>query len=254
MFVRGRQTFLYMFAVLGSLAFLLAAEDVREEFHQSYALAAGGRLSLSNVNGSVHVTAWDRNEVKVDAVKRGRTQEALKDAEIVVDARPDSIDIRTKYPENYRGRDAASIDYTLTVPKSARLDQIRTVNGPVDVDGIAGPVRASSVNGTISGQRLEGEVNLSTVNGRVEAELLRTDASKSVSLKSVNGAVSLRLPPDAGLRLSAATVHGSIESDFDLPVRKVGFGPGRDVETVIGKGGANVQLRTVNGGIRLARR
>jgi len=254
MFVRGKQRFLYVFAALGSLALLAAADELREEFHQTYALAAGGRLSLSNVNGSVHVTAWDRNEVKVDAVKRARTQEALKEAEIVVDARADAIEIRTKYPENYHGRDAASIDYTLTVPKGARLDQIRTVNGAIDVDGVTGEVRASSVNGAVSGQRLEGQVNLSTVNGRVEAGLLRMDASKSVSLNSVNGQVSLRLPPDASLRLSAATVHGSIESDFDLPIRKIGFGPGGNVETTIGTGGADVRLHTVNGGIRLARK
>jgi len=251
MCVPGKKSFLCLFLSLGSLVFLQAAEDLREEFHQTYPLAANGRVSLSNVNGPVRVAAWDRNEVKVDAVKRARTQAALNEAEIVVDAQPDSIDIKTKYPEDNRGRDSASIDYTLTVPKGARIDEIRTVNGAIDVQGVAGPVRASSVNGTVSGQRLEGEVNLSTVNGRVEAQLLRTDAAKSISLKSVNGAVSLTLPAEAGMRLSAATVHGTIESDFDLPVRKAGFGPGRNVEATIGKGGTAVRLNTVNGAILL---
>ena len=44
-------------------------ELLREEFHQTYPLSAGGRISLENINGAVRVTAWDRNEVKVDAVK-----------------------------------------------------------------------------------------------------------------------------------------------------------------------------------------
>jgi len=73
-------------------------------------------------------------------------------------------------------------------------------------------------------------------------------------IKTVNGAVVVRWPEGAGMRLSVATVHGNIESDFDLPVRKVGFGPGRSLETTVGQGGANVNLRTVNGSIRLEKR
>ncbi len=40
-----------------------------EEFHQTYALEADGSVELDNINGAVHISAWDQNEVKVDAVK-----------------------------------------------------------------------------------------------------------------------------------------------------------------------------------------
>ena len=43
--------------------------QLTEEFHQSYPLADGGRVSLENINGAVHISGWDKNEVKVDAVK-----------------------------------------------------------------------------------------------------------------------------------------------------------------------------------------
>jgi len=231
-----------------------AAEPLREEFHQTYPLAAAGRVSLANVNGSVRVSTWDKNEVKVDAVKTARSQEALKEAEIVVEARPDAVEIRTKYTEHPRRDDeAANVDYTLTVPRGARLDSIKTVNGAVEIDGVVGEVRVASVNGAVRGLRLAGEVALSTVNGRVEAEFERLEG-KRVSLKSVNGTVIVRVPQGAGMQLSAATVHGNIESDFDLPVRKIGFGPGRSLKTVIAQGGVELSLRTVNGGIRLQKR
>jgi len=231
-----------------------AAEPLREEFHQSYPLAAAGRVSLANVNGSVRVSTWDKNEVKVDAVKTARSQEALKEAEIVVDARADAVEIRTKYTEHPRRDDeAANVDYTLTVPRGARLDSIKTVNGAVEIDGVMGEVRVTSVNGTVRAMRLAGEAALSTVNGRVEAEFERLEG-KRVSLKSVNGTVIVRVPQGAGMQLSAATVHGNIESDFDLPVRKIGFGPGRSLKTVIAQGGVELSLRTVNGGIRLQKR
>ncbi len=67
-------------AVGGALA--QTRPELTEEFHQSYPLTAGGRVSLSNLNGKVRVTAWDRNEVRVDAVGRGshRHQDRVSEA------------------------------------------------------------------------------------------------------------------------------------------------------------------------------
>jgi phosphomannomutase len=72
---------------LGTVCALLAlslaahASDHRgaltEEFHQTYALTADGRIELDNINGDVHISSWDQNEVKVDAVKYGGHQRAL---------------------------------------------------------------------------------------------------------------------------------------------------------------------------------
>ena len=71
-----------------------------EQFHQVYPLSANGRIALDNVNGPVHIAAWDRNEVKVDAIKRAWTKERLDEAKIEISAQADSISIRTQYPEH----------------------------------------------------------------------------------------------------------------------------------------------------------
>src|SRR5712675_2048891 len=57
-----------------------------EEFHQTYALTPDGRVELDNINGAVHISSWDRNEVKVDAVKYADTKERLDEARIEVDS------------------------------------------------------------------------------------------------------------------------------------------------------------------------
>ena len=72
--------------------------EVTDEFHQTYPLNAKGRVALSNINGSVKISAWDRNEVKVAAIKRARTQERLREAEINVDANANGSEIETEYP------------------------------------------------------------------------------------------------------------------------------------------------------------
>ena len=69
-----------------------AARDAgrNRKFEQTYPLNANGRVSVSNVNGSIIVEAWDRNEVHLEAVKIADSKEALADVEIRVDAKPDS--------------------------------------------------------------------------------------------------------------------------------------------------------------------
>ena len=62
-------------AALGAVSVLLLfaaaghASDhqgkLAEEFHQVYPLSADGRIDLENINGPVHISSWDRNEVKV---------------------------------------------------------------------------------------------------------------------------------------------------------------------------------------------
>jgi DUF4097 and DUF4098 domain-containing protein YvlB len=251
---------------LAALA-LTAAGDARaqsrpeltEEFHQTYPLAGEGRVSLSNINGDVRVAAWDRNEVKVDAVKRAYVQERLQEARIDVEASPAYVHIETKYPESsWSGRDRdrrdepASVEYTLTVPRGATLDQVSLVNGGLTIEGLAGPVRASSVNGRVSARGLKGAVNLSVVNGRLEATLDGLGESGAVMLKAVNGPVVLTIPSDSNATLRASTVSGSIGNDFNLPVR-VGEYVGRDLEGRLGQGGARVRLENVNGPISIRR-
>src|SRR5947209_4132199 len=238
--------------VLASLA-LTAADATRaqssrpeltEEFHQTYPLNADGRVSLTNINGDVRVAAWDRNEIKVDAVKRAYTQERLREAKINVEDGPSSVQIETEYPsyswtrDDYeRHENPASVEYTLTVPRGARLEDVSLVNGGLTIEGVAGSVHASSVNGRVVAHGLTGTVNLSVVNGRLEATLDRLNDSGTVSLASVNGPLVVTIPSDSNATLRASTIHGQISNDFNLPVRE-GEYVGRDLEGRLGQGGA----------------
>ncbi|HWR50232.1 MAG TPA: hypothetical protein VN428_03940 [Bryobacteraceae bacterium] len=78
--------------------------------------------------------------------------------------------------------------------------------------------------------------------------------AREVSLKTVNGGVEVTMPAGTGANVTASTVHGGINSDFDLPVREKEHGPGADVKATIGDGGSNLRLKTVNGSIALRRR
>ena len=57
-----------------------------DEFGSVYAITGNGRIELSNINGDVRISSWDRNEVKVDAVKYADSKERLDEAKIEIDA------------------------------------------------------------------------------------------------------------------------------------------------------------------------
>jgi len=251
-------------AVLGTLAvFLVLAMQAHaseqgsetEEFHQTYPLAANGRVELSNINGAVHISGWDRNQVKVDAVKHAWSKKRLDEARIKINSSENSISIRTEYPDHNhtfwndgQHDQPASVEYTLTVPRNARLDTIDLVNGSLDLEGVSGEIKASCVNGKLAAHNLGGRADLSTVNGKLEANVERLESPLEVS--SVNASVLVTLPSDAKADLEASTVNGSISDDFGLPVTKHQF-VGRDLRGELGGGGPHVRVSNVNGRIEI---
>jgi hypothetical protein len=234
--------------------------EVTEEFHRTYALAPSGRISLANIRGKVRVTGWDRSEVRVDAVKRAYAPERLAEAQIKVDADQNYIRIETVYPDGpvYHGgqqspgRNMASVDFTLSVPRGARLEDINIVSGPLDIEGVGGAVRASVVNGRVTARALSGPVKLSVVNGRLDAGFDRLSASNPVSLGSVSGPLVLTIPSDSNAIIKAGTVSGPISNDFRLPVREGGY-VGRNLAGRLGSGGARITLNNVSGPIAIRR-
>ena len=201
--------------------------------------------------------AWDQNQVKVDAVKYADTKEGLDEAKIEIDSRNDALSIRTKYPEhdrgwNWNGQDrAATVEYTLTVPRTARLDEIKLINGALDVSGVSGEVRASCINGRLEAKNLAGEARLSTVNGRLDVRFDQL-SGRSVELSSVNGSVDLTIPSDSNAEVEANTVSGGIENDFGLHTNRHSF-VGHDLRGELGKGGTRITLHDVNGRVEIHR-
>lgn len=263
--MKTKRTLLCLLLAIGLMSSLAASsaltqnsQELREELNRTFPLSADGRVTLENIAGKVKIAAWDRNEVKVEAVKRAYTRERLSEVQININANGDSIDIQTEYPEhNYRfnkGEDrrnsVASVDYTLTVPRNARLEGIELVSSDLELDGLAGDVKASVVSGSVTARGLTGEARLSTVSGRLDATFNQLNEAKSISLGSVSGSVILTIPSDSSAQLRANTISGSITNDFGLPVRRGDY-VGRDLAGTLGSGGPRIKLGNVSGPITI---
>jgi DUF4097 and DUF4098 domain-containing protein YvlB len=229
-----------------------------EEFHQVYPFSAQGRIQIDNLNGPVHISAWDRDEVKVDAVKSAWKKDRLDEVTIEIHADQSKLSIHTEYTGHHHtfnfGSDdehgnPASVEYTITVPRQARLDKIELVNGQLDVQDVAGEVHASCVNGRIQAHNLQGPVELNTVNGELDASVDQLPRS-DLRLSSVNGKLRVTLPSDASAELKASTVSGNISNDFGLPATRHQF-VGHSLHGQLGGGGTLVKLSNVNGEIEI---
>jgi DUF4097 and DUF4098 domain-containing protein YvlB len=257
--LQTRSAFVLTFCAMLLSAGASQAADRRgefsEELHQTYALTPQGRVELDNINGPVHISTWDRNEVKVDAVKYANSKERLDEARIDIDSGKDYLSIRTRYRDNDltfnsgSHNNPAGVEYTLTVPQSARLDEIKLINGSLDIADMAGEVHASCINGTLKAHNLSGRAHLSTVNGHLDARFDRL-ASSSVELNSVNGSLELTIPSDSKAEIEASTVSGGIENDFGLHVNRRNF-VGHDLRGELGSGGPRIKLENVNGRIEI---
>lgn len=226
----------------------------KEDFHLSYTLSAGGRLSIENLNGSVEISSWEKDAVEINGTKYASSPQALKELKIDVTSSPGVLQIRTVPPLGARNTGAR---FSLRVPKRIQLDRIVSSNGSIRVDDIEGPANLRSSNGSIRIWHTKGVIEARTSNGAIEANGNTGDASLHTSNGSIrvemnqgaleagtsNGGINARLlQPDSDRPVRLESSNGHIELVMDA-VRDVRANTSNSSITVRLPGGANARVR-----------
>jgi len=227
-----------MTLVLTAIALLLAGCDPRDfasfgdshayekDFHYSYPLKPGGRLSVENFNGSVEITGWDKDTVEIDGRQYASTIEMRDAIKIDVAASDGLVQIRTIRPGDRFGNMGAR--YIIRAPRKVNLDRIVSSNGGLKVDEIEGIVRLRTSNGSIRTARIRGDLDATTSNGGIDID----DLDGPANVRTSNGRVTAE-----GVRgsLQVATSNGSIHASVVKP-----------------EAHRPIKLQTSNGGIDLS--
>jgi DUF4097 and DUF4098 domain-containing protein YvlB len=143
------------------------SEGQGRELHETYDLAPGGVVAVTNTSGFIRVSSWNENRVKVDAIKRAQRDEDPAQVEIQVVPRSERIEIRTVYLRDRGSR--VSVDYEVKVPRSAVLNSLTTSSGDIAVNDPVARVTARSTSGAISVRDVTGDAILSSTSGRINA-------------------------------------------------------------------------------------
>ncbi len=237
---------------------LLGRADVTATVNETRALSATGEIVVENVNGAVAIDTWDKNEVRLEAVKKARSQADIDALDVVIDASESRFAVKTAYREKdgswlKKFTNTGEVRYTLTVPHRASLRKIETVNGAITIANVHGRVNARTVNGRLEATGLRHEVELKAVNGAIVATFDVVTDKQDIEIEASNGSIELRLPAEVGATVSANTVNGSIANDFGLTADADKW-VGRELEGTIGDGAARIRLRTINGAIEIRKR
>ena len=246
--LRRSLCFAVFFALLLAMASAVPCFAISKEFNQTYPLQPGGSFELQNVNGTVDVQSWDRDEVEVRAVKTAKQKESdLELVSIEVDAKRDSVSVTTRYPQN-EGVEVA-VEYIVHVPHCAHVEHLGTVNGTLRVAGVEAIEDLRTVNGNIEVYEGGGSVHAHTTNGNVHLELLRVQDKNGAVAETTNGSLLLAGPADTQADLEARCLNGNFSSE--LPLALESTQRPRETHGKRGKGGVPIRLHTINGAIRV---
>ena len=73
-------------------------ERYHEDFHFSYPMKTGARLTVESFNGSVEVSAWDQETVDISGTKYARSQDEARDLKIDITHASDLLHVRSAGP------------------------------------------------------------------------------------------------------------------------------------------------------------
>ncbi len=229
---------------------LLAAGVAKaQDFQKSYALRAGGSISVGTISGDVQVTGYNGSAVVVTAFKEGRDSELV---EIEDHSTGTSVEVKVRYPKNCRNCEA-SVRFEVQVPRSTDyyFEGIASVSGDVSVKDVTGKLHASSVSGNVKIGDVTGTVNASSVSGDVNVEITRLDGDDDMKFSSVSGDVNVRMPSNLAATIEMSTLSGSLETDFPIQVREKKYGPGVSARGQVGEGRRRLNMSSVSGNVHL---
>ncbi len=164
------------------LAAIAAPAAAQQTITKRANVAPDVTIEVSNVQGFVEVSAWDKNEVELVA-----ELESDKD-ELEFEATPRMVRIEVDRPNSRYGRDQEDANLTLRVPRGARL-VIDTVSADITVAGVRGEQDLESVSGDVGTQAFDAPVQTSAVSGDVT--VTGTGGKAAVKTENVSGTATV---------------------------------------------------------------
>lgn len=237
------------------------------------------RVVLDNLEGSVHVTASGRSDVRIRAHRTVRADTdadlALANKEVKLEFKGESGTASAYYAAPWRcdggnrncehqERRFYSVTYDLDVdiPSNARLFASTVNRGDVDVKDFAGPFEIRHVNGRVVLTAASGSGEARTVNGPVDVTFA-ANPKEPCSFRTVNGSVNVTFARQLSADLLFKTMNGEIYSDFEVTAlaKSVSQAESRNGRFVYRSnreraaraagGGPELRFETLNGNINL---
>jgi len=249
---------------------LISTAALADEWTKRYTISGRADLRVDANDGAVIIHTWDRKEIDARVTTIG-WRLAPNEVQVIEHQAGDRVELEVRIPHRpfniVLGR--RSIRVELDVPRELRSD-IRTGDGSITAQGLHGDTHLHTGDGHIEADGLDGSLDANTGDGRVRVRgrfdllaLHTGDGSIDAEIESGSrmtsdwtvrtgdGHVTLRLPPNFSAELDVHTGDGHIQSE--LPVAVSGTHRDHELRGRLNAGGALLTVRTNDGSIRLER-
>jgi len=231
---------------------------IEETFERVYTVQPNTDISVQTRDGAVLVYGANTNELQVRVTKKAYSPMRLKEIAIDVSVQSTTVSIDTKFPPKPRWAlfdRSGTVDYTIVVPATASISQLRLVAGEVLVDGMRGPgVHASLGDGRMLAHNCFTKIDLALQRGSLTVSYDWWEhGTFSVHANIAQGNTWAFLPSDSAFHLVAETAHGKIGNDFDnLAVERTAAAAAAKIDMLVNGGGqAAIKMRAADGDIKI---
>jgi DUF4097 and DUF4098 domain-containing protein YvlB len=236
-------------------AAVAARVDETEHVSRTLKMEPGGTLRLKSFSGRVTITASDRSEVVVDAVRHG-SRDRLDRIKLDIHAEGGDLVV---VEENRRDRswfdfagknNVVKTDFDIKVPRSTHLD-ISVFSAPVTVDGIEGSHKLYSFSSRLSLNDLAGSVKAHTFSGSVVIREKTWSPNQRIDVDTFSGNIELYVPENARGDVTFNSFSGRLNSELPLTLRSTNS---RRIRAALGGGGdGTLSFKTFSGSVKIDR-
>lgn len=214
--------------MLLTIAIAVSAQDFNEKLVVPLSKPGSpGKLEVGQVRGDITITAYDGNEVIVEATAKsgdddcdscgdrrtppaGMKRIASSSVELEASENNNKVEIETNSWKK-------PIDLDIQLPANFDLE-VSTVYGHIKVTGVKGAMEISGVNGPLTLTDVSGSIVCNTVNGAVTANLKQVTPNEPMSFVTLNGDVDITFPGSVKAKAKMKSDRGEIFTDFDMTV------------------------------------
>lgn len=212
---------------------------------RTFELNSDASFTAHVVSGNVSVVGSDEaDETVVKVVKHGGSVQQRASTQVLAAESDEGVMlVSTPAPGG-----PVSVSYEITVPRRGLHKlELTAQKGDIKVSEFDGELDLNVTNGNVSISS-NGAVRSRLVNGRTSVTYSgRHEAAQEFTV--VNGDIEVSLPGEPEVDLKAASTNGRVEVDGAMSLKAEKGG--RKVEAELGGGGATLNVKVVNGNIRL---
>lgn len=218
-----------------------------QEEHQTYQLASGAHVDVSDISGPVSVEATDGSSAEVHIYRTAKNSDDLAYRKVFVEQTSSGLTIRQKTDSSEPSRINLLNRVVLKLPRQVSVSA-KNISGNFNISGIGGAVDLNSISGSVETMHLNGALTVSGVSGNVRLVVARiNDAGLRVS--NVSGDVYLRLASDLNAELSINNTTGGVSNKIKgLTLAGVGAS---GYSARLGSGGPRIVVSNVTGAVVL---